>query len=138
MHSTSGAWKEYSFPAALALLLRADLIGTREWPGEYRLEVRVACNLAPDVANEPAEDQKRIGSVFASSRLTARPATVRMPEIRQSIEIFSRHCLRHCRPQQSGRNSGNGREDQKTFPMALGLEKKASCGGADRSGDGHQ
>src|SRR6516225_4694982 len=42
-------------PAALALLLRADLIGTREWPGEYRLEVRVACNLAPDVANEPAE-----------------------------------------------------------------------------------
>src|SRR5262249_15966015 len=42
-------------PAALALLLRADLIGTREWPGEYRLEVRVACDLAPDVANEPAE-----------------------------------------------------------------------------------
>src|SRR5262249_59393303 len=42
-------------PAALALLLRADLIGTREWPGEYRLEVRVGCDLAPDVANEPAE-----------------------------------------------------------------------------------
>ena len=42
-------------PAALALLLRADLIGTREWPGEYRLEFRVACDLAPDVANEPAE-----------------------------------------------------------------------------------
>src|SRR5215470_10863988 len=42
-------------PAALALLLRADLIGTREWPGEYRLEFRVVCDLAPDVANEPAE-----------------------------------------------------------------------------------
>ena len=42
-------------PAALALLLRADLIGTREWPGEYRLEFCVACDLAPDVANEPAE-----------------------------------------------------------------------------------
>src|SRR5215471_14821548 len=42
-------------PAALALLLRADLIGTREWPGEYRLEFRVACDLSPDVANEPAE-----------------------------------------------------------------------------------
>src|SRR5215831_10954393 len=43
------------FPTALALLLRADLIGAREWPGEYRLEVRVACDLASDVANEPAE-----------------------------------------------------------------------------------
>src|SRR5207247_3720030 len=27
-------------PAALALLLRADLIGAREWPHECRLEVR--------------------------------------------------------------------------------------------------
>src|SRR5262245_15915294 len=42
-------------PAALALLLRADLIGSREWPSECRLEVRVACDLAPDVADEPAE-----------------------------------------------------------------------------------
>src|SRR2546429_4245545 len=42
-------------PAALALLLRTDLIGAREWPGECRLEVRVACDLAPDVANEPAK-----------------------------------------------------------------------------------
>src|SRR5262249_61849844 len=42
-------------PAALALLLRADLIGAREWPGKYRLEVRMAYDLAPDVANEPAE-----------------------------------------------------------------------------------
>src|SRR5207253_6420166 len=42
-------------PAALALLLRTDLIGAREWPGECRLEVRVACDLASDVANEPAK-----------------------------------------------------------------------------------
>jgi len=42
-------------PAALALLLRADLIGPREWPTECRLEVRVARDLAPDVADEPAE-----------------------------------------------------------------------------------
>jgi hypothetical protein len=33
-------------PAALALLLRADLIGPREWPSECRPEVRVACDLA--------------------------------------------------------------------------------------------
>src|SRR5262245_64336809 len=33
-------------PTALALLLRADLIGAREWPGECHLEVRVACDLA--------------------------------------------------------------------------------------------
>src|SRR6059058_583674 len=55
MHSTSGAWKEIQLPAALALLLRADLIGAREWPHECRLEVRVACDLTTDVANEPAE-----------------------------------------------------------------------------------
>src|SRR5262245_38708289 len=30
-------------PAALALVLRADLISAREWPSECRLEVRVAC-----------------------------------------------------------------------------------------------
>src|SRR2546430_1648318 len=42
-------------PAALALLLRTDRIGAREWPGKCRLEVRVACDLAPDVANEPAK-----------------------------------------------------------------------------------
>src|SRR5262249_11569149 len=40
---------------ALAVLVRADLIGAREWPGECRLEVRVACDVAPDVANESAE-----------------------------------------------------------------------------------
>src|SRR5438132_2208535 len=42
-------------PAALALLLRTDLVGAREWPGECRLEVRMARDLAPDVANEPAK-----------------------------------------------------------------------------------
>src|SRR5262249_49431925 len=28
------------------------------------------------------------------------PAIIRAPEIQQSIEIFGRHCLGHCRPQQ--------------------------------------
>jgi hypothetical protein len=38
-------------PTALALLLGADLIGVHERPGEHRLQVRVASDLAPDVAN---------------------------------------------------------------------------------------
>src|SRR5512132_4089626 len=42
-------------PAALALLLRTDLSGAREWPGECRLEVRVACYLASHVADDPAK-----------------------------------------------------------------------------------
>src|SRR5262245_50345962 len=66
------------------------------------------------------------------------PATVRAPEIQQSIEIFGRHCLGHCRPQQYRREGGSCRQDQKTFPMAQRLKKKAGCRGADRSGDGDQ
>src|SRR5262245_25159355 len=42
-------------PTALALLLGTDLIGVRERPGEYRLQVRVASDLAPDVANKCAQ-----------------------------------------------------------------------------------
>ena len=38
-------------PTALALLLGTDLIGARERPGVHRLQVRVASDLAPDVAN---------------------------------------------------------------------------------------
>src|SRR5215472_14861007 len=66
------------------------------------------------------------------------PTTIRAPEIQQSIEIFSRHCLGHCRPQQRRRYSGSRRQDQKTFPMAQRLEKKAGWRSADRSGDGDQ
>src|SRR5262249_1129568 len=83
-------------------------------------------------------DQNALGSVFAPSRVTARPATVRMLEIQQSIEIFSWYCLGHCRPQQRRRSSGSCRQNQKTFPMAQSLEKKTGCGGADRSGNGDQ
>src|SRR6516165_3472453 len=42
-------------PAALALLLGADLIGARQWPGERFLELLVACDFAPDVAHDPAQ-----------------------------------------------------------------------------------
>src|SRR5262249_210379 len=53
LHLWSG--ERIQLPTALALLLRADLIGARERQGECRLEVRVAYDLAPDVANESAE-----------------------------------------------------------------------------------
>src|SRR2546429_1370615 len=46
-------------PTALALLLRTDLIGAREWPGECRLEVRVAC----DLVLHPAITQSLVGKV---------------------------------------------------------------------------
>src|SRR5215207_3062727 len=42
-------------PATLTLLLRADLVGARQRPGKCRLERRVACDPAPDVADDPAE-----------------------------------------------------------------------------------
>jgi hypothetical protein len=35
----------------LAAAVGTDLIGVREWPGEYRLQGRVTSDLAPDVAN---------------------------------------------------------------------------------------
>ena len=41
----------------LALLLRADLIGLREWPSECRLEVGVACDLAMSRTSRPSRSQ---------------------------------------------------------------------------------
>jgi hypothetical protein len=43
------------FPTALALLLRADLSGASQRPSNHRLKLRLAGNLATDVANEVAE-----------------------------------------------------------------------------------
>jgi hypothetical protein len=40
-------------PAALALLLRTDLVGARERPFKQRLEVGVAGDLTADVADDP-------------------------------------------------------------------------------------
>ncbi len=42
-------------PAALALLLRADLIGAKKRPFEHRLDVGVASDLATNVADDTAE-----------------------------------------------------------------------------------
>ena len=41
--------------AALALLLRADLTGAREWCFERGLDVLLAGDLAANVADQPAE-----------------------------------------------------------------------------------
>ena len=43
------------FPAALTLLLRADLGGARQWPSEDLLQDRLASDLAADVADDAAE-----------------------------------------------------------------------------------
>src|SRR5262249_58130761 len=43
------------FPAALALLLRADLVGTCERPAERGFEAVLAGNLAPDIAHQPTK-----------------------------------------------------------------------------------
>jgi hypothetical protein len=42
-------------PSTLALLLPADLCGTRQRPGEDRLKVSIAGNLATDIADDAAE-----------------------------------------------------------------------------------
>jgi len=42
-------------PAALALLLGADLFGSRQWPLEGKLELGLACDLAADVTDDAAE-----------------------------------------------------------------------------------
>lgn len=47
--------KGIEFPAALALLLGADLCGTAERKGECLLEGWLALDLAADVANDPAQ-----------------------------------------------------------------------------------
>lgn len=41
-------------PAALALLLRADLRGLAEWEGERLFQRRLSLDLAADVADSPA------------------------------------------------------------------------------------
>jgi hypothetical protein len=50
-----GNMEGIQLPAALALLLGADLVGLRQRPFEHGLEVGSTCDLAPDVADEPAE-----------------------------------------------------------------------------------
>ncbi len=55
MHSTSGAWKEYSFQPAQRLLLRADLAGARERGFERGLDVLPAGDLTADVADQPSK-----------------------------------------------------------------------------------
>ena len=42
-------------PAALALLLRADLRGAAEWEGERLFQCWLALDFAADVADDPAE-----------------------------------------------------------------------------------
>jgi len=42
-------------PAALALPLRADLGGSREWALEGRFDRFLACDLAPDIADQPTQ-----------------------------------------------------------------------------------
>jgi len=85
-------------------------------------------------------------TLAADTRLPMRHATRfenqgrfrRLPRTLESVEIFSRPCLRHRSPQQRRRDNGSCRQDQKTFPIAQCFEKKAGCGSADRSGDGDQ
>ena len=50
-----GGMEGIEFPAALALLLGADLVGTRERGFERRRDVLLAGDLAADVADQPAE-----------------------------------------------------------------------------------
>jgi 8-oxo-dGTP pyrophosphatase MutT (NUDIX family) len=55
-HSFSlGRVEGMELPSALALLLRADLLGTRERPFERGLELGLVGDLAADVADEAAE-----------------------------------------------------------------------------------
>ena len=50
-----GSVEGIELPPALALLLRADLVGAREGPFERRFDVCPAGDLASDVANDAAE-----------------------------------------------------------------------------------
>src|SRR6516225_6850228 len=54
MHSTSGA-EGIELPAALALLLGADLIGARERPLEHGLKISLAADVAANVTDDPAK-----------------------------------------------------------------------------------
>src|SRR5512133_582629 len=50
-----GSVEGIQLPAALALLLRPDLVGARERPFKQPLEVSLACDLPADVADDPTE-----------------------------------------------------------------------------------
>src|SRR5207237_10361029 len=50
-----GSVEGIQLPAALALLLRTDLVGARERPFKQRLEVGLACDLTAGVADDPPE-----------------------------------------------------------------------------------
>ena len=55
MHSTSRGMEGIKLPAALALLLRADLRGPAKREGECLLQCWLALDLAADVADDPTE-----------------------------------------------------------------------------------
>ena len=122
----------------------ADAVGVGIHVGSNRQAID-HCILVPKVIDHgtrpngiEATGSKHVGSVFAPLRLTARARPSERPEIQRSIEIFSRCCLRHCRPEQRGRYRGSYPQDQKTFPAVEAFEHKAGYGGADRSSDGDQ
>src|SRR6266576_2909046 len=50
-----GSVEGIELPAALALLLRADLIGAREWPLEHGLKLSLAADVAANVTDDPAK-----------------------------------------------------------------------------------
>jgi hypothetical protein len=55
-----GGMEGIELPAALALLLRANLVGARQRPSARRLEIGVAHDLAGAVAHEPATCQRHL------------------------------------------------------------------------------
>jgi hypothetical protein len=54
-----GSMEGIKFPAALALLLRADLSGARQRPLKHRFKLHLAGDLAADVANAAASRARR-------------------------------------------------------------------------------
>src|SRR5246127_2616843 len=50
-----GSVEGIKLPAALALLLRADLLGARERPLEHGLKISLAADLAADVTDDPTK-----------------------------------------------------------------------------------
>src|SRR5436190_21132612 len=50
-----GGMEGIQLPAALALLLRADLSGSAQWECKYLLQNWLALDLAADVADDPAQ-----------------------------------------------------------------------------------
>ena len=55
MHSTSGAWKEYSFQPRWRCCCERIWLARRERDFERRLECSLALDLAADVADHPAQ-----------------------------------------------------------------------------------